>query len=247
MAIYFSGTAYTLVGTGSVNHGIGTGDFTWCAWVCPNAAYNTTGHMIAHCRDANNFALMAGVISATPWGFYWAGSRSFGTTLTAGRWQHLLVTRRAGVIYGYLDGVESSTTHSDFSGTSMASGTVNVGGTSGGNYIPKSSVAHIGLFACGTGAAQALRIARGAPATDVLGRCMFWLRGEAGRRQLGMIDEGPARVRLTPLFLNTGNAPSWRQDDAKFADVESNTATASSGGGGGASSAGISTMDLLGA
>ena len=214
MALYFPTNAYGLLGTGSINHGIGTGEFTWCAWIKMNAAADGNGHTIGMCSDLNNGGLMARGIGSNNWGLYWGGDYSFGTTLAAGRWYHLLATRRANTLYGYLDGVESAST---FALTkNMGSGTAYLGSDSGGSFRLQGTVAHVGLFASSCGAAQAQRIAKGTPAVEVLRMVRFWCSLELGDVSGRAKDDGPARVQLKSLFASAGNYPTWIGDDAKF-------------------------------
>lgn len=221
MAMYFGQDAYGLLGTGSVNHGIGTGDFTWCAWVKLNATADTNGHLVAYCNDLNNSGgLFAGAISTASWGMYWGGNYTFGVVLTAGRWRHVIATRIAGTLYGYTDGVLSATTH-NIAAKSMASGTVHIGAGSGGEFRAQASVAHIGLFSGGCGIAEARAIATGEPAPRVLGLPRFWASCELADKSGRVIDEGPGRVQLKSLFSTAGNYPTWAPDGPYVARPES--------------------------
>lgn len=233
MAMHFATNAYGLIGTGSINHGIGTGDFTWCAWVKLNSAPAASGRVVALCGDLNNGGLMAEAISANPWGMYWGSNYTFGVSLTAGRWYHILATRIAGTLYGYTDGVLSATTH-NIAAKSMAAGSVCIGSDAGGSFRAQASVAHIGLFSGGCGIAEARAIATGEPSPRVLGLPRFWASCELADKSGRVIDEGPGRVQFKSLFSSAGNYPTWAPDGPYVARPESPrksfAATAATGG-----------------
>jgi hypothetical protein len=89
----------------NANFSFGTGDFTLECWINPTNFNNYT-HMIA-LPDQNTFALKANVNDGAIY-FY---SPSFSTyptsgwTLTAGVWNHVVMTRASSTSYSYLNGV----------------------------------------------------------------------------------------------------------------------------------------------
>lgn len=115
--------------TSSVSHGIGTGDFTWTAWVKPASL------SIYKCFVANGgFSPgLYGQLSTATWGGYWSGDLSSGAGLSTGTWYHLAMRRSGGTLTLWRNGAQVAT----FSvGTSMSDAVLTIGDNgAGGGWI----------------------------------------------------------------------------------------------------------------
>ncbi|MFH1184661.1 MAG: DUF2341 domain-containing protein [Chloroflexota bacterium] len=96
--------------TGSIAHGIGTGDFCIDAWVKPDSVaegiiYNTIW---------SNGAYAPAFYVPTQhgkYGLYWGAEKPSATSATTD-WQHLAAVRRSGVVYFYRNGIVDGNTYS---------------------------------------------------------------------------------------------------------------------------------------
>ena len=127
-ALSFDGTD-DYVTVASMSHNIGTGDFTWAAWVYPRAL-NQYGSIM----DVGNFSPNMSVHAASnQWGAYWGGDLPSGNTLSTNNWYHLVMRRSGTTLSFYQDGVVTPTSYTV--GTSMANGLFDIGlNGSGGHY-----------------------------------------------------------------------------------------------------------------
>ena len=108
----FNANDYTKSST--INHNIGTGDFTWVAWVYLNdySAGAVTGPSI---MTNGEFVPWFGV-NANATGhnnalsIYWGGWNTFNTPVTLNKWHMAVLQRTSGVVSAYLDGVKEATT-----------------------------------------------------------------------------------------------------------------------------------------
>ena len=99
----------------SLDHKIGTGDFTWALWVLPTVQH-TDGDAVLGIN--NN---MPGMYTKLPqrspessgnWGIVWNDQKySAGVRLEENTWSHLAVVRRDGIVYFYTNGVQSWRTY----------------------------------------------------------------------------------------------------------------------------------------
>jgi hypothetical protein len=133
-SIVFDGTDdYVL--TPIINHNIGTGNFSYSAWVYPirlkgggatissfigNGDYSPTFGF-----DLNNYPNQLG--------YYWNGWKGFGSNPTLYQWNHVTMTRIGTLVIGFLNGVACPITYTD---TQSMSNSVNVMGRSGVTYGP---------------------------------------------------------------------------------------------------------------
>lgn len=90
----------------ALNHGIGTGDFTWSTWVYLNSKKTGTYRGFMAMNDyspAFNYH-----VNGTHWGVYWdpTGPISTGRILSTGKWYHLSIVRSSGTLYFYENGVQ---------------------------------------------------------------------------------------------------------------------------------------------
>lgn len=125
-ALAFSG--YDYVTTGTIKHNIGSGDFTWLAWVYPTAydGFPTGSSVMAN----GEYAPLLYIINASGnLAFYWAGPNDFGVNVPLNQWSHVGLQRRNGVIYGFVNAVEAATSFVNTSTMADAGLAIAVDGT----------------------------------------------------------------------------------------------------------------------
>ncbi len=110
----FDGTSTILQTSVSVNHNIGSGNFTLMAWIylnsySPGSATGPT--ILSNGSYIPYFGVQVGGSHALV--FYWGGANAFNTPVALGTWNLAVLTRNGGVISAYLNGVREATTYSN--------------------------------------------------------------------------------------------------------------------------------------
>ena len=113
----------------SLNHNIGTGDFTWSAWVYSRAEVVYGAIMSVGAFSPN---MTVRVNAVNQWGAYWGGDLASGNTLSQNAWHHLVMQREGTTLRFYEDGVVTPTSHTV--GTSMANSDFKIGLSGGGHH-----------------------------------------------------------------------------------------------------------------
>jgi len=139
--------------TGTVNAGVGTGNFTWAAWYYWSNPAGSTYHGLIgwDSAGANDPSLIARDVSGTKeWN---VRLNSFGETVYENSWHHVGMIRRSGTCYLYHDGVAAGTPQA--AGTvSMASAGFHLGSAAASNYFFIGSFADAMFWNYDIGAAQ---------------------------------------------------------------------------------------------
>ena len=117
----------------NVTHNVGTGDFTWSAWV--NWGTETvcvSGSQYCGIMANGTYApaMFYNLPSTVQWGIFFGADRPSGNILTKYKWYHLIAQRTSGVIKFFQDGVQTPTTHNV--ATSMANARFTVGNSAVG-------------------------------------------------------------------------------------------------------------------
>ena len=134
--------------TSTINHNIGTGDFSYTVWFYATSLRAVGATLCAFIGngdysptfgfDLNNYSNQLG--------FYWMGWRGFGSVPSLNQWNYGVMTRTSGIISGYLNGNICPTTYNvNFS----MSNSQNVIGRSGVNYAPdvfKGNIAQVSIY-----------------------------------------------------------------------------------------------------
>lgn len=153
----FTDASSHYLSTGTVNHGIGTGDFTIGCWA--NHTNNTTWQCI---WSNGTFAPSMYIrIASNGWGAFWGTTKQFDTILeTDGTWYNLVVRRSGTELSGWVDGVKEATTF--VVATSMADSTWQIGSESAaGAAHPEGSVAELAAWNAALTPAEIRDYARG--------------------------------------------------------------------------------------
>ncbi|MDO8524420.1 MAG: LamG domain-containing protein [bacterium] len=108
---------YVALGTVKYNN-IGTGDFTFSAWVNPTSFDTTNNNYITDNAGTNRWIIgstnVAGAIK-----IYSLNAGAWTTaalaTTSVGVWSHLEIARRSGVVYGYLNGAYQASANFNYS------------------------------------------------------------------------------------------------------------------------------------
>ncbi len=122
-ALSFNGAYVT---TPTINHNIGTGDFTYSAWVrlLPGSSHTGGATLWGVVANDDYSPVMAiGDGTSLPLGnlaMYWGGWFDFGSTISLTRWAHITMVRRTGVITGYVNGIAAPNTSSNSNSMSNA-------------------------------------------------------------------------------------------------------------------------------
>lgn len=126
--------------TATVAHGIGTGDFTWTAWVKP------TSLSTYKCFLANGVFSpgLYGQLSTSTWGGYWSGDKTSGNGLSTGTWYHLAMRRSGGTISLWQNGVQVGSTFSV--STSMADSVFTIGDNGAGGGWINTLIAEVSVW-----------------------------------------------------------------------------------------------------
>ena len=103
-----TGAGESKIVTASIAHNIGTGDFTWAAWVNPS----TPSSYQAVCANGSYSPALYTYLGTNVWGFYWSGDKSSGDTFPFGSWQFLVALRRSGVLNFYRNAIKTPSTAS---------------------------------------------------------------------------------------------------------------------------------------
>ena len=111
--------------TPTINHNIGTGDFTWSAWVYPLVLE------VWRAICANVSYVPAFYLHAVSLYIYWGRTYSFGSSLSLiNNWYHVVVKREGGIFSAYKNGVKQPTSFT--LATSMVNATFCIGSESYG-------------------------------------------------------------------------------------------------------------------
>ena len=99
--------------SGNFNHGIGTGDFTFAAWVKNHETTQAFRSVISIGQAFPSLDITVNNNSSN-WGLFWGPSSEYvsGTDLPADNaWHHVCIARQGTTLMFWLDGVQTSTTH----------------------------------------------------------------------------------------------------------------------------------------
>ena len=120
------------VSIATLNHNIGTGDFTWSAWIYPRRiGYKTYEGVMSVGSYSPNLSVNPG--GNGQWGAYWGGARNSGDTITPDMWTHVTMAREGGIIRFYKNGIQMPMTHPV--ATSMANTIFRVGQNGNNSYF----------------------------------------------------------------------------------------------------------------
>jgi hypothetical protein len=134
--------------TSTINHNIGTGNFTYTVWVYPTGLKGSGATLASFMGNGEYSPTFGFDLNNYPnqLGYYWNGWKGFGSNPTLNQWNHVAMTRIDTLITGYLNGVACPTTYID--GQSM-SNSQNVIGRSGVQYAPdvfRGSISNIQIY-----------------------------------------------------------------------------------------------------
>ena len=137
LALDFDGTAGSTdhIVTQTIEHGVIYGDFTWSIWFYPTTSRPSGSTINGICAIGE----YSPVFGWSPNGFndqlgyYWEGWKGFGIWPSLNSWNHGVMTRKNGVITGYLDGKIGSASYLK---TSAMNNDRLVIGRSGVDYAP---------------------------------------------------------------------------------------------------------------
>ncbi len=137
LALDFDGTAGSTdhVVTQTIKHGVSNGDFTWSIWFYPTTS-RPSGSTINGICGIESYSPVFGWSPNgfnNQLGYYWGGWKGFGVYPSLNSWNHGVMTRKNGVITGYLDGKIGSS--SNLQSNSMNNGRLVIG-RSGVDYAP---------------------------------------------------------------------------------------------------------------
>jgi hypothetical protein len=132
--------------TSTINHNIGTGNFTYSAWVYPTGLKN--GTLCAFMGNGNYAPSFGFDLNGYPsqLGFFWSGWNGFGTTLSLNQWYCVTMTRVGTLITGYLNANACPVTYNV--GFSMDNAQYVIG-RSGVGYAPdtfKGNIAQVSIY-----------------------------------------------------------------------------------------------------
>jgi hypothetical protein len=157
-AIVFDGTDDYVV-TPTINHNIGSGNFTYSAWVYPTGLKGN-GATIASFLGNGDYSPTFGFDLnnyAGQLGYYWNGWKGFGLNPILNQWNYVVMTRVGSTITGYLNGITCPTTYED---AQTMSNSANVIGRSGVNYAPdvfKGKISNVQIYNVGLTPQQVLQ------------------------------------------------------------------------------------------
>lgn len=123
-AIRFNGSQS--IQSASVSHGVGTGEFTWEAWVKPTALSGSTCVMTNGNYSPSFYASTKGTSGDGSVGVYWGGWKNSGSFLAANQWAHIAVVRRVDTLFFYVNGILAPNKHT-INGKSMANNIFRMG------------------------------------------------------------------------------------------------------------------------
>ena len=121
--------------TSTINHNIGTGNFTYAAWVYPTGL-KAVGATLASFIGNGDYSPTFGFdLNNYPnqLGYYWNGWKGFGSNPTLNQWNYVVMTRVGTLITGYLNSVACPIAYTD---TQTMVNSQNVLGRSGVTYAP---------------------------------------------------------------------------------------------------------------
>jgi hypothetical protein len=103
-ALYFNGNE-SIQSAAVVNHNIGTGDFTWEAWVNPSKITGSTCIMTNGNYVPALYATTAGAGGNGSVGFYWGGWKNSNTFIEKDKWSHVAMVRNHDTVTIYVNGI----------------------------------------------------------------------------------------------------------------------------------------------
>jgi hypothetical protein len=134
--------------TSTINHNIGTGNFTYSAWVYPTGLKGAGATLCAFMGNGNYAPTFGFDLNGYPsqLGFFWSGWNGFGTTLSLNQWYCVTMTRVGTLITGYLNANACPVTYNV--GFSMDNAQYVIG-RSGVGYAPdtfKGNIAQVQIY-----------------------------------------------------------------------------------------------------
>lgn len=111
---------------GTVNHNIGTGDFTLSAWVYPTVLTADTWRPVIQINSWKP-GMYTNLQSSNQWGMYWLGEYASGNSLSVNNWYHLVIVRQSGMIRFYQNSTQTPNTYNIT--TSVSNGDLEIGRT----------------------------------------------------------------------------------------------------------------------
>jgi hypothetical protein len=134
--------------TSTINHNIGTGNFTYSAWVYPTGLKGAGATLCAFMGNGNYAPTFGFDLNGYPsqLGFFWSGWNGFGTTLSLNQWYCVTMTRVGTLITGYLNANACPVTYNV--GFSMDNDRYVIG-RSGVDYAPdtfKGNISQVSIY-----------------------------------------------------------------------------------------------------
>jgi hypothetical protein len=166
----------------SVSHGIGSGEFTWEAWVKPAALSGSTCVMTNANYSPSFYASTKGTSGDGSVGVYWSGWKNSGSFLKTDKWAHIAVVRRVDTLFFYVNGILAPNKHT-IKGLAMANGIFRLGWSGDAGEYYSGDMDEVRVW----------NIAR--TADDIHSTMCRKLSGtEAGLKQYYRMDEGADTV-----------------------------------------------------
>ncbi|WP_162903224.1 LamG-like jellyroll fold domain-containing protein [Taibaiella koreensis] len=208
------------------NHNIGTGDFTWEAWVKPSVAANGTSGTGKGIMANGNYApaLYVSTGGTAPQagfgslGIYWSGIggnswKNSGVKLAADKWYHVAIVRNGTTLSFFVNGVQAPNTYAINATASMSNAIFRLGYSGDGSEYMQGNIDEVRIWGVARSAGE-LR--------DNM--CKKLAGTEAGLKLYYRMDEGSgntltSEVSGTPSFTLPAAAPSWTVSGAPVGDT----------------------------
>lgn len=208
------------------SHNIGTGDFTWEAWVKPTVAPNGTSGtgkaIMANGSYAPAFYVSTGGTAPAAGfgslGIYWSGIggaawKNSGVKLAADKWYHVAIVRSGTTLSFYVNGVQAPNTYTINATASMSNGAFRLGYSGDGSEYLQGNLDEVRVWALARSVAE-LR--------DNM--CKKLTGTETGLKLYYRLDEGSGNtlasaVTATPAITLPATAPTWTTSGAPLGDA----------------------------
>lgn len=214
--------------TNPVTHGIGSGNFTWEAWIRPSVAANGTsgtgtGFMANGSYAPAFYASTGGTAPAAgfgSFGIYWGGIggtswKNSGVKLVADKWYHVALVRSDTTLSFYVNGVKAPNTYTINASASMANAPMRLGYSGDGSEYFQGNMDEVRVWAVARTEAQ-LREAM----------CRKLVGNETGLKVYYRLDEAAGTsvanavtATVGAITLPAANAPSWTVSGAPIGDT----------------------------
>jgi hypothetical protein len=180
----------------SFSHNIGTGDFTFSAWVYPRRVTTNYEGVMSVGSFAPNMTVDSG--ATNQWGGFWGSGLASGSVLSTNTWYFLVMQREGTTVRFYRNGVVEPTTHTV--STSMSNTTFQIGANGTGTGLCDCIIDEVRVYTRALSAAEIMRLYQLGSTSGFIPSHIANVGNESNPRTLGIgiaiLQESSRRLRV---------------------------------------------------